>query len=270
MVEEREVGAPNIDLRRGEVDGRIRCIVELNRCAVRIVGPARLRSRAFSCAEGASGALEVSPYLGQGAPLMTCLRRRMIRELELHRKSPSTIAQYVCAVAQSARHDGRSPNAITLEEMRDFVHHPITERKLARSTCNLKLAGIRFSCQQVLGREDFDPRVPAKRSGRLPEPLGRGEVERLIGVSPYATVEQQPRTLAQSMRLLAGIDITRCPRRGDIPRRHRVARKDAKIPENRSIRHSRNRHFLGTDPMRLDRCMAPSGQRKPAQGMMLS
>ena len=80
-----------------------------------------------------------------------------------------------------------------------------------RSTCNPKLAGIRFFCQHVLGREDFDPRVPAKRSGRLPEPLGRGEVERLIGVSPYATVEQQPRTLAQSMRLLAGIDITRCP-----------------------------------------------------------
>ena len=127
---------------------------------------------------------------------MTPLRQRVIRELELHRKSPSTITLYVCAVTQAARHYGHSPDAITPEEVRDFVHHPMTERKLAWSTCNLNLAGIRFFCQQVLGREDFDPRVPAKRSGRLPEPLSRGEAERLIGVSPYATVEQQPRTLA--------------------------------------------------------------------------
>jgi len=111
---------------------------------------------------------------------MTALRKRMIHELELHRKSPRTIEAYVTAVAQLAGHYGRSPDRITLEEVRDFLHHLIAERKLAFSSCNQKLAGIRFFYRQVLGQERFDLRVPAKRSGKLPEPLGRREVERLL------------------------------------------------------------------------------------------
>lgn len=111
---------------------------------------------------------------------MTPLRKRMIRELELHRKSPRTIEAYVTAVAQLAGHYGRSPDRITLEEVRGFLHHLIAERKLAFSSCNQKLAGIRFFYRQVLRQEEFHLRVPAKRSGKLPEPLGRGEVERLL------------------------------------------------------------------------------------------
>jgi integrase len=48
------------------------------------------------------------------------------------------------------------------------------------STCNQKLAGIRFFYRHVLGWQDFQLRVPAKRSGRLPEPLSRGEIARLL------------------------------------------------------------------------------------------
>ena len=111
---------------------------------------------------------------------MTPLRKRMIHELELHRKSPRTVEAYVKAVAQLAQHYGRSPDLVTLEEIRDFLHYLITERKLAFSSCNQKLAGIRFFYLHVLGQEKFDLRVPAKRSGKLPEPLSRGEVERLL------------------------------------------------------------------------------------------
>lgn len=111
---------------------------------------------------------------------MTPMRKRMIRELELHRKSPRTIEAYVTAVVQLAEHYGRSPDRITLEEVRDFLHHLIAKRKLAFSTCNQRLAGIRFFYRQVLRQEEFNLRVPAKRSGKLPEPLGRGEVERLL------------------------------------------------------------------------------------------
>lgn len=120
---------------------------------------------------------------------MTPLRQKMIRELELHRKSPCTIKVYLIAVAQLAQHYGRSPHAITIEEVRDFLHYLITQRKVAFSTCNQKLAGIRFFYRQVLGQEDFCLRVPAKRSGRLPEPLSRSEIAKLLD-------EQGVRTLA--------------------------------------------------------------------------
>jgi site-specific recombinase XerD len=111
---------------------------------------------------------------------MTPLRQKMIRELQLYRKSPRTIEAYVTAVAQLAQHYGRSPDAISIEEVRDFLHYLITRRKVAFSTCNQKLAGIRFFYRQVLGQEEFSLRVPAKRSGRLPEPYSRSEVAKLL------------------------------------------------------------------------------------------
>lgn len=116
---------------------------------------------------------------------MTPLRKRMIRELQLHRKSPRTVEAYVTAVAQLAAHYGRSPDGIAVEEIRDFLHHLITARKLAYSSVNQKLAGIRFFWQQVLRRKDFDLRVPAKRSGRLPEAMSRSEIARLIEAATY-------------------------------------------------------------------------------------
>lgn len=111
---------------------------------------------------------------------MTPLRAKMIRELQLHRKAPQTIEAYVAAVAQLGRFFGRSPEQISLEEIRDFLHHLITVRKVAYSTCNQKLAGIRFFYREVLGQQAFELRVPAKRSGRLPQPLSRGEIARLF------------------------------------------------------------------------------------------
>jgi site-specific recombinase XerD len=114
---------------------------------------------------------------------MTPLREKMIRELELYRKSPKTIEAYVTAVAQLARYYGRAPDSISIDQVRDFLHYLITQRKVAFSTCNQKLAGIRFFYHHVVGQEHFTLRVPAKRSGRLPEPLSRSEVAKLFEVT---------------------------------------------------------------------------------------
>jgi site-specific recombinase XerD len=100
--------------------------------------------------------------------------------LSAHRKAPSTADAYVTAVMQLAQYFGRSPELITIEEIRDFLHHLITVQKVAYSTCNQKLCGIRFFYREVLGQQDFQLRVPAKRSGRLPEPLSRVEIARLL------------------------------------------------------------------------------------------
>lgn len=111
---------------------------------------------------------------------MTPLRERMIRELELQRKSPLTVSAYVKAVAQLAQFYGRSPDAISVEEVRDFLHYLITQKKVAFSTCNQKLSAIQFFYRHVLGQEHFCLRVPSKRGGRLPEPFSRGEIARLL------------------------------------------------------------------------------------------
>jgi site-specific recombinase XerD len=107
----------------------------------------------------------------------------MIRELQLRRLSVKTVEAYVQAVTQLAGHYGRAPDRLTVEEIRDFLHHLIVDKKLAYSSVNQKLAGIRFFWREVLRRKDFDLRVPAKRSGRLPQALGRSEIARLIAAA---------------------------------------------------------------------------------------
>jgi site-specific recombinase XerD len=92
----------------------------------------------------------------------------------------------VTAVAQLARHYGCSPDRISLEQIREFLHYLIVERKLAFSSCNQKLAGIRFFYRHVLGQKQLELRVPAKRSGKLPEPLSRREIAHLLEASGNA------------------------------------------------------------------------------------
>lgn len=110
---------------------------------------------------------------------MTPLRKRMIRELQLQRKAPTTAASYVKAVEELARHYRRSPDRISQEEIRDYLHHLIVERKLSYSSCNVKITAINFFQRNVLGRRS-NLRVPMKKTQRLPEPFSREEVARLI------------------------------------------------------------------------------------------
>jgi len=114
---------------------------------------------------------------------MTPLRKKMIRELELQRKAPTTIVAYIAAVFDLTRFYRRSPDQISVEEVRDYIHNLIVERSASYSTCNVRLAGLRFFYQQVLGRDNFAVRIPIKRSGKLPEPLSREEIERLLSVT---------------------------------------------------------------------------------------
>lgn len=110
---------------------------------------------------------------------MTPLRNRMIRELQLQRKAPGTVKNYVKAVEELAGYYRRSPDRISREEIRDYLQHLMVERKLSYNTCNLKITAINFFRRNVLGRRS-DLRVPMKKTQRLPEPFSREEVARLI------------------------------------------------------------------------------------------
>jgi site-specific recombinase XerD len=68
---------------------------------------------------------------------------------------------------------------ISREEVRTFIHHAVFERKLAWSMVNHKLSAIQFFYRHVLGKQ-INLRIPSKRTGRLPEPLSRQEVARLL------------------------------------------------------------------------------------------
>lgn len=133
---------------------------------------------------------------------MTPLRKRMIRELELRRKAPCTVSSYVKAVEELARYYRRSPDRISTEQVRDYMHFLVAGKKLSYSSCNHKIVAINFFFREVVGRK-VDLRVPMKRSGRLPEPLSRQEVARLID-----TAENQKHRVLMMTTYSAGLRVS--------------------------------------------------------------
>jgi integrase/recombinase XerD len=111
---------------------------------------------------------------------MTPLRQRMIREMELQQFSPRTIESYVEGVVGLATFYHRSPDQLKLEDVRSYIHHLLTERKLAQSTCNQRAAAITFFYRRVLGQEAFNLKFRRKHSGKLPEIYSAEELVRLF------------------------------------------------------------------------------------------
>ena len=112
----------------------------------------------------------------QGSPL----RQKMIREMQLQRLSKLTIKSYLSSVTGLAQHYRRSPCQLSVEEVRDYVRYLIVDRKLAASTINCRICAFRFLYSRVLGQKGFVLHAKCKRSGRLPQPLSRTEVVRLL------------------------------------------------------------------------------------------
>jgi len=116
---------------------------------------------------------------------MTPLRRAMIQAIEDRHFAPSTCQTYVHWVGQLARHYGRCPSRISDGETNEYLLHLIREKKLAWSSVNQALAGIRFLFKVVLEREVSALSIPPrKREQRLPEILTVEEARRLIEAHP--------------------------------------------------------------------------------------
>jgi hypothetical protein len=104
---------------------------------------------------------------------MTPLRQKMIRELELHRKSPRTVHAYVTAVAQLAQHYGRSPDTISIEEVREFLHYLITQWMwvlLGIDITNCRCCGRHCTGKPSGRRKAHQPVRPLDGTGKGPPP----------------------------------------------------------------------------------------------------
>jgi site-specific recombinase XerD len=116
----------------------------------------------------------------------------MIREMEVRRLASETQRLYVHAVKGLTRYYGRSPDRIAAEEVKGYLHHLLTVRRLNWSTVNTAAAGIRFFFVKTLGRQDVPRAIPPRRTPRrLPHILSGEELERLFG----ATANLKHRTL---------------------------------------------------------------------------
>jgi len=112
---------------------------------------------------------------------MTPLRKQMIEAMRQRGFSPRTHESYLSAVTDLAGYYHRSPDRLSLEEIKGWVSHLALERALSAASCRLYLNGVRFLYLQVLSWSHFDVPIPLpKKPQRIPELLTREEVARIL------------------------------------------------------------------------------------------
>ncbi|MGH9199812.1 MAG: tyrosine-type recombinase/integrase [Vicinamibacterales bacterium] len=112
---------------------------------------------------------------------MTELRQRMVNDMIVRGMADKTRTSYTQAVTGLARFYRRSPDQITHEEVQAYLLHLIQERKLAWSTCNIAVHGLRFLFHVTLGHDAVAFCIPGPRQrSKLPVILSRDDVHRIL------------------------------------------------------------------------------------------
>lgn len=112
---------------------------------------------------------------------MTHLRQAMLEELQRRNFAETTIASYLHAVEQFARHFKRSPDRLTPTHLRTYQAYLLRERRLSPRTVRLHVSALRFFFVKTLKRRyllDDTPYPKAPR--RLPQVLSVEEMTRVI------------------------------------------------------------------------------------------
>lgn len=109
------------------------------------------------------------------------LRERMKRDMEIRGFSPNTQQAYLHQIKALTRYFGRSPDALTLEDIHTYQLQLTRERKVASSSLSQIVAALRFF-YGVTCKKDWDiETIPyPKRRRRLPVVLNQAEVLRLF------------------------------------------------------------------------------------------
>jgi len=115
---------------------------------------------------------------------VTRLRQMMLEELQRRNYSKSTTRYYLQAVANFARHFGKSPDKLGPDELRSYQAYLLRERKLAVGSVIARVAALRFFFVRTLKRHAFREDLPyPKDHRRLPTVLSLEEVARLINAA---------------------------------------------------------------------------------------
>lgn len=112
---------------------------------------------------------------------MGALRKQMDADMVVRGMSVRTRESYLAAVAGLAKYYGRSPEQVSEAEVQRYLLHLIEERKLAWSSCNIAVSGLRFVYHITLKRTETQFAIPrARQPQKLPQILSREEIARLI------------------------------------------------------------------------------------------
>lgn len=106
---------------------------------------------------------------------------QMRMEMELRNFSPKTVEAYLGQANAFVKLFGKSPVEMGEDEIRRYMHHLKTVKKVSSSSINIGYCALRFYYEKVLHRQWNTERLPRpKKEKKLPEVLSRGEVQKIL------------------------------------------------------------------------------------------
>jgi site-specific recombinase XerD len=128
------------------------------------------------------------------------LRQRMIEDMRMRKLSPKTQAAYIRNVRKFAKYLGRSPDAATVEDLRNYQLH-LVDHGISAISLNAAITGLKFFFEITLGQPELMGKMQPVRVPRtLPVVVSREEAARLI-----AAVRNLKHQIALSVAYGAGL-----------------------------------------------------------------
>ena len=114
---------------------------------------------------------------------MTVLRQRMRNDMRIRNFAVTTQDQYLIYVTAFAKHFGKSPEKLELENIRTYQIYLLQEKRLSPSSLNVAVAALRFLYRVTLKRDWDIKMIPyARRPKKLPVVLSPKEVAQFLQV----------------------------------------------------------------------------------------
>ena len=101
--------------------------------------------------------------------------------MEFRNYSPRTIRTYVAMLATASKYFHLSPDKITIDQLKDYLHYCTKDRGLSVSTINQTINAFRILFQDVLGISWETIKIKRPRKNKhLPVILSKEEVSKMI------------------------------------------------------------------------------------------
>jgi site-specific recombinase XerD len=108
----------------------------------------------------------------------------MTEDMTVRNLSPATQRSYISAVSKFSRFFGRSPDQLSLEDVRTFQVH-LVAKGISWPGLNQIVCALRFFYGVTLRRDEIPERISyARQPRKLPEVLSAGEVVRFLEAVP--------------------------------------------------------------------------------------
>lgn len=114
---------------------------------------------------------------------MSTLKNQMIQQMQLKGYSKSSIKNYTECIVSLANYYKTSPDLLSVEQVRNYIHFKLIEEKRSKSWANQIVSALKILFCDVLKREWNQLDIPrSRREKKLPVVLSKQEFSELISV----------------------------------------------------------------------------------------